>query len=412
MKPQENIAEALRALRGNRTRATLTILIIAFGIMSMVGVLTSIDGVKYWLRSSFSTLGANTFIIQQAATNVRIGGARRQQQDFPPIEYREALRLKNEMQERLGAAANLRASGSFASVAAFGTARTNNNIRVTGTDENFLRAEAYDLAEGRSLTADDVAHRRNVAVIGHELKVKLFPDQSPIDRYVRVDRNRYRVVGLLAERGTSFGSAGDKVCMIPVTTLQNDYPSSDRSYELNVYVDDAARIGKAADLAAGLFRIIRGLKPEEPDNFAVVLSDSFVNDLMNNLQILTLSATLITLITLFGASIGLMNIMLVSVTERTMEIGLRKAMGATRRQILAQFLTEAVVICQLGGLLGIALGLGAGNLVGLLLDVELMVPWAWVLGGLVVCFVVGIAAGLYPARRAAALDPIDALRYE
>jgi len=412
MQISENIGEALRAIRGSGTRAVLTILIIGFGIMSMVGVLTSIDGVKFWLRKSFSTLGANTFILQNVESNVRIGGRRKLQQDFPPVEYREALRLKQDLQQQLGVLANIRTTASFASVGGFESKRTNNNLRVIGTDENFLAVEAYEIAEGRALSLDDIEQRRNVALIGHELKVKLFPDQSPIDHYIRLDRNRYRVVGLLKEKGTSFGSAGDKACMVPITTVQSDYPSGSRSFEVNVYVANAAQMSAVAEQTAGLFRLIRRLRPVEPDNFAVVMSDSFVNDLMNNLKVLTFSATLITIITLFGASIGLMNIMLVSVTERTMEIGLRKAMGATRRHIQIQFLTEAVTICQLGGLLGIALGIGIGNGVGYLLDTDLLVPWPWVLLGIVVCFVVGIAAGIYPARKASLLDPIDALRYE
>ncbi|MCS7074585.1 MAG: FtsX-like permease family protein, partial [Bacteroidia bacterium] len=207
-------------------------------------------------------------------------------------------------------------------------------------------------------------------------------------------------------------SGGDKVVYLPLSTVFKDYPIPSGSITINVYVDDPHQLEAAEEAAMALFRLVRKLKPWQENNFAISKSDSFIDSLMDNLRILTWSATAIAIITLFGASIGLMNIMLVSVTERTKEIGLRKALGATPRQILIQFLTEAITICQLGGILGSMLGIAMGNAIGNLLKIDFMIPWAWIILSFAICFLVGLISGFYPARKAALLDPIEALRYE
>jgi putative ABC transport system permease protein len=406
----ENIRQSLESIRANRLRAVLTIFIIAIGIMAIVGVLTSIDGIKYWMGRTFSTLGANTFKIENHATQVRIGGRRERKKDNPPITFKQAQAFKEQMKSY--AAVNIRTTGNFAAAAKYQGRKTNNNVSVIGTDENFLFVEAYEIAEGRSVSAQDVEAGRPVAVIGHQIKEKLFPFGTAINKLIQVDKNFYTVIGVLKEKGTAFGSPGDKVCMIPVTALLNDYSVPDRSFSINVFAPNPHEIASLIDESTISFRIIRGLKPKEPDNFEIVMSDSFINNLMDNLSILTLSATLIALISLFGASVGLMNIMLVSVTERTMEIGLRKALGATKRQILFQFLIEAVTICQLGGALGVILGVGIGNMISYWLQSGFIIPWGWMAMSILICLVVGIVSGIYPARKAAKLDPIEALRYE
>ena len=407
----ENIRQAFASVRSNGLRSVLTMMIIAFGIMSMVGILTSIDGIKFWLRTSFSTLGANTFVIQNSPSNLRIGG-KRDRTVYPPITYDQARNFKARFQEDNLGIVNIRATGSGMGVAQYQTNKTNNNIRILGTDENFLVVESYKIEAGRTINPSDVENNRKVTVIGYELKNKLFPYSSPIDKYITLNKQQYQVIGLLQEKGTAMGSPGDKVAYIPVTTMNKDFPDNNRSFSVNVYVQEAKGILAAAEVAWSLFRITRKLRTTDNTNFSVVLSDSFVNDLMENLKILTLSSTIISIITLFGASIGLMNIMLVSVTERTMEIGVRKSMGATSKHILSQFLTEAITICQLGGMLGILFGIGMGFAVSKWLDAGFVIPWVWIIVGMIVCFIVGIASGLYPARRAANLNPIDSLRYE
>jgi putative ABC transport system permease protein len=399
--------EALRAIRANRLRAGLTILIIAFGIMAMVGVLTSIDSIKFWMRNSFSTMGANTFKLQSYAGNLRIG-RRSQFTSFPAITLTQALAFQQAMPGL--ATVSLSSTTPLPLEAKYGSRITNRNLFLTGTDVQFLRTQSYTIDQGRFLTQDDLDQLRKVCVVGDAVVQKLFPGEDPLGKVLYVGGKQYRIVGVFAEKGTAFGSRGDKVVVIPLSTILADFPSASRSIEVSAYVPDAAKLDAAMDEARGVFRLVRRLHPAAPDNFAVVKSDSFVDNLMSNLQILTFSATAIALITLLGASVGLMNIMLVSVSDRTMEIGLRMSLGAPRRAILQQFLTEAVVICQLGGVLGILLGLGIAALVGAAMGTGFFMPWNWILLSLVICFVIGILSGLYPARKAARLDPIEAVR--
>jgi putative ABC transport system permease protein len=407
----ENVRQAFHAIRSNLLRAGITILIIAFGILSIVGVLTSIDSIKYWMASSFTTLGANTFKIQNRQGNFRIGGARTKKIQYPEISFIEAQQMKEKLQS-LQIPTNINAVANQAGKAKYLNFVTNNNIMIKGTDENFLVVEGYKIAQGRSITQEDVEFGRNVVVIGSDVEDKIFPGINPLDKIIYLDKRPFKVIGVLEKRGTSFGGSGDKVAIIPVTSMRKSFIDNKRSYTINAFVENPEEIDYYIQVATGLFRNIRKLKPNEDNNFLAVKSDSFVESLMENLALLTLSATAIALITLFGASIGLMNIMLVSVTERTKEIGLRKALGATQNHILLQFLVEAVVICQLGGLMGTMLGIAIGNLIGAFLGNEFMIPWNWVILSFLICFVVGVISGIYPARKAAQLDPIEALRYE
>jgi len=409
----ENFLQAMLAIRHNRLRAGLTMMIIAFGIMAIVGVLTSIDGVKYWMASSFTTFGANTFRIQNRPSAVRLGGHNRKRVEYPDIRYREAIALKNKLIE-YDLAANLTLMANFSGKARFEQNTTNKNLSIRGTDENFLLVEGYKIAEGRSLSREDVEQARNVVVIGADVKEKLFPHTSALDKFIFIDNTvAVKVIGVLESRGSSFGGGGDKICLLPITTTRAAFakPMS-TSYQVNVYVHDPKKMDTKIDQAIAEFRLIRRLKPGDEVNFSATKSDFFVAQLMSNLALLTISATAIAGITLFGASIGLMNIMLVSVTERTREIGIRKSLGATKNQILFQFLTEAITISLLGGVLGALFGIGLGNGVGFLLGNAFMIPWVWIVMAVIICFFVGIGSGLYPARKAANLDPIEALRYE
>lgn len=406
-----NIIEALRAIRANFLRTIITILIIAFGLTALIGVLTAIDGVKYWFSNSFVRIGTNTFRIENYTTGVRSGGEqKKKRQRHEPISYEEAVSFKNDFSDL--APVSVSASGSFTSTAKYKGERTQNNLQLIGGDESFIVTDNYPIDKGRNINPDDVKLYRNVVLLGHEVVNLLFKNESPIGKNVQVNGKSYQVIGTLAEVGAQGLVGGDKICVIPITTLAQDFPRSGRSFGLHVLSENIKDMERLTFEAVGEFRRIRGLKPAEDNNFGIIKVDAIINNLMDNLRYLTWSATVIAIITLFSAAIGLMNIMLVSVTERTREIGVRKAIGARKSTILLQFLTEAIVITQLGGLVGIGFGVMVGNIVSLLLGTGFIVPWDWVFFGFFLCFIVGVIAGIYPARKAAALDPIESLRYE
>ncbi len=402
-----NIIEAFRTIRSNLLRAILTILIIAIGLTALIGVLTAIDGVKFWFSDSFVRIGTNTFRIERYGTDVRRGNSNVRRM---PITYEQAQEFKESFSDM--APVSVVGMGSMLGVATYKGERTQNNLQIMGGDEQFIITDNYQIDRGRNINRADVLNYRKVILIGHEVVKLLFENQNPIGKRVQVDGNSYEVIGTFAEVGAQGLIGGDKMCVIPVTTLSQDYPRRNRSHSLHVLASDIEQMEPMTFEAVGDFRRIRGLSAKEENDFGIVKVEAIIDNLMDNLKYLTWSATVIAIITLFSAAIGLMNIMLVSVTERTREIGVRKATGARRSTILVQFLTEAVVITQLGGLLGILFGVMMGNIVGVLLDTSFVVPWNWVGFGFLLCFMVGVVAGIYPARKAAALDPIESLRYE
>ncbi|MBN3036661.1 MAG: FtsX-like permease family protein, partial [Bacteroidales bacterium] len=253
----------------------------------------------------------------------------------------------------------------------------------------------------------------HVVILGSEIEKKLFKGKKdPIGEIVSIGPGKYRVIGITREKGSSIGFSGDRSCIIPLTNVRQYFPQPDRSFTVTVMASTPEMMDAAIGEATGLFRMIRETPLGEEDDFEITKSDKLVEMFFENIKVVTLSATIIGLITLVGAAIGLMNIMLVSVTERTMEIGIRKATGATRSTIRNQFLGEAVVIAQIGGLLGIITGIGIGNILSAMIVSRFIIPWAWILLGVALCFLVAILSGYLPAKKAANLDPIESLRYE
>ena len=407
---RENIRMALLSIKSQSLRTFLTIMIIALGISALVGILTAIDVIKDSITNNFTTMGANTFNIRNRSSNVRIGGARQKREVFRRISYDEAIRFKEDF--KFPSKVGITCVGSRAATIKYNSEKTNPNIAIFGGDENYLLTAGYDLEDGRNFSSREVESGANVVIIGNEIKIRLFPKQSAIDKVISIGGQKAKVIGVFKEKGSSIGFGGDKMVLLPVLNVRKNFGSNDMSFVLNVLSISPELLDATTAEATGLFRKIRKLGVKERQNFEITRSDNLSTMLIGNLSYVTIAATLIAIITLLGAAIGLMNIMLVSVTERTREIGVRKAIGATSDSIRNQFLIEAVVICQLGGIFGIILGILIGNGVSFFFDQGFVIPWVWMILAAVLCFVVGLLSGLIPAVRAAKLDPIDALRFE
>jgi putative ABC transport system permease protein len=407
---KENLRISFKAIRSNRVRAVLTILIIAFGIMALVAILTAIDAIKSSLTNQFTMMGANSFTISSRGINVQIGNSKIRAKNFSRISYREAEEFKNRFTESAWVSISFNASGM--ATVKYGTEETNPNVNISGVDENNLAVSGYEIKNGRNFTADEIRYNKRYVLLGAEVANDLFPGGiDPVDKEVAVAGLKLKVVGVLKSKGSS-AMNGDRVCLMPVTTARQYFSRPNMNFNITVMPINPVNLDIMTSEAEAVFRIVRNLDPRDESDFNISKSDSILKLLLDNIRYVTLAATIIGIVTLIGAAVGLMNIMLVSVTERTREIGVRKAIGAKTATIKYQFLLESVIIGQLGGLFGIFLGILIGNAVSSMLRSSFVIPWGWVFVGVVVCFVVGVVSGYAPAMKAAKIDPIEALRYE
>lgn len=407
---QENFRIAWGAIKSNKTRTILTISIIAFGIMALVGILTAIDGIKQSLDEQFATMGSNTFQISNRSMHVKIGRHGRSRY-YEDISYRQAQLFKSTFDFPAWVSINMYATGR--ATIKYKSYKSNPNVTVLGSDDNYLISTGNKIGKGRYFTDRELNSGSNVVIIGANVADHTFgPDENPINKLITIGNKKYRVIGMFKSKGNSMTDRTDDQCLVPILVARNNYYREDISYHINVTPKNKMNMAMAVSEAEGHMRKVKKLKVGEENNFDIEQSDNLANMLFENLKYVTISATIIGLITLLGAAIGLMNIVLVSVTERTKEIGVRKAMGATPQMIKQQFLFESVFIGQLGGVFGIILGILIGNLVSFFTGTGFIVPWFWIFVGVLLCFIVGLVSGLTPAMKAAKLDPIIALHYE
>jgi len=408
---KENLRISFLSIKSHLLRTVLTVLIIAFGIMALVGILTAIDAVEYFLNDNFAMMGSNTFNVQNRDIRVHIGGEGRKAKSYEPISYQDAMQFKEEYE--FPAIASVFTYGTGTATIKHESEKTNPNIQVMGIDENYIKAAGLEIARGRIFTLNEVLGGNHVAIIGNEIYKKLFTDkEDPIGKIISIGPGKYRIIGILEERGSSIGFSGDRSCMIPIANVRQYFSRPNMNFRISVMVNSQEEMDAAIGETTGLLRKIRGDKVGDDDSFAIIKSDNVANMLIKLTSKIQIGATVIGLITLLGAAIGLMNIMLVSVTERTREIGIRKAVGATSKTIRNQFLAEAVVIAQIGGLLGVIMGILIGNIVSLSTGSSFLIPWMWMFMGIGITFVVALLSGIIPANKAAKLDPIESLRYE
>jgi putative ABC transport system permease protein len=410
---REIIAMALSSLGANKLRAALTMTGITIGVFSIISVMTAIGALQNSIESGISFLGSNVFQFAKYPVNIDASGeTKKKYQNRRNVTYRQALRYYELMQGDAREICLKCFGRDLKGQAVYNGIKTTPSLTVVGTNRGFLTANAYTLGYGRNLTDEDVEFSRNVIVVGKTIEKRLFPHESPIGKVIRMSGHTYTVIGVLAEKGTSFGQSQDDICIMPITRFFENYGEANRTVNIATQPFSTELYNRTLDKGISAMRIARGLNANQENNFEIYTNDSLKSAFASVAGVVRIGAFVISFIALVAAGIGIMNIMLVSVTERTKEIGVRKSIGARSRDILRQFLTEAVFISEAGGILGIILGVIGGDLLAVWLKVDIIFPFGWAIAGLVVCSAIGIGFGLYPAYRAAALDPIEALRYE
>jgi putative ABC transport system permease protein len=399
---------ALGSLRTNRLRSALTMLGVAIGVFSVIGVMTALSVIQGSIESGLSFLGSNIFQFAKYP----VVSTRDPEEKFANrrnISLEQATEFKRLMEGQASAIALKCFDGgkpvSYGNVTLQG--RT-----LVGTNEFFLAANSYTIAYGRNLSPDDVDLGRPVTVVGASIQKKLFPSQTALGKTIKVNSKPYTIIGVLDEKGSSFGNSQDDLVLVPITKFFSDFGHEHRTINLAIQSTSQATYNDTLDKAIGAMRTARGLKLGQDNDFEVYSNDTLVSAFAQVADTVRAGAFVVSVIALLAAGIGIMNIMLVSVTERTREIGVRKAIGARKHDIIKQFLIEAVLLSELGGLAGILTGVLGGNGIALAFSMNMVFPWFWAITGLVVCSAIGIGFGSYPAWKAASLHPIEALRYE
>jgi len=410
---RENISIAFNSIKSQLLRTILTVLIIAIGITALVGILSAVTALENTISSDFASMGANTFNIQRYEFNSQRRGGGEVEKINPIITYREVRKFEENYQYPKAQTA-VSFTGTAGAEVKYLNEKTDPEVRVLGVNENFLENSGLKVEKGREFNIFDIKNNNNVVVLGSDFAKAegLFKDADPINKIISIRGGKFRVIGVLESKGSTFGNNQDLRVLMPIQVARSMFTQPQINYAVSVKVDDKELLEGAQDEAIITFRNIRKLNPIEENNFGLERSDDLINRIFSITSYLNYAAWIISIITIFGSSIALMNIMLVSVTERTREIGVRKALGAKRKTIATQFFMETLIIGQLGGVLGIILGILIGIAVSAAADFDFTTPWVAILWATAITILVAILAGSYPAAKAAKQDPIESLRYE
>ncbi len=403
----ETFSQAADSLLANKLRSFLTLLALIIGVFSVIVSTTAVAVLDNFFTTTMSILGSDVVTVQKNPA-VQMGPRDSSLRNRKDITFEDAERLDELL--RIGEGVGSINSFNFTSIS-YGNEKTDPNIVIRGGNSEFIENNAFTLEDGRNINAEDVQFKRNVVVLGKDVQQDLFKTEYPLGKTVRIDGQPYLVIGLLEKKGQILGSSFDNLAIIPYTTGIKNY-GGNRGIAIQLRAPEISRLEETIEEVTGIMRVIRDVGPIDENDFEITTNDSLAGTFDGFTAILYGLGFVVGFITLAGAGIGVMNIMLVSVTERTREIGVRKSVGATKKAIINQFLMEAVFICQLGGLIGMLLGVLGGNMVAVWIDTEIVIPFGWVIGSFFGMTFIGLLFGVYPAYKAAQLDPIESLRYE
>ena len=408
---RENVRIALDSIRSQLLRTILTVVIMGIGIWALVGILSAVQALEMTISSDFASMGANTFNIQRYDFNVQRGGSGEERKINPVISY-DNIREFQERYQFPYAETSVSFRGTSRAEIKYENEKTDPDIQVYGVNEHYIQNTGSEVTRGREINVFDVTNNTKVCVLGSDFENGLFQGEDPIGKTVSIRGVKFKVIGILKSKGSTFGNNQDLKVLIPIQVARSIFTQPNINYTISVMVEDKEMMAGAQDEAIVTFRNVRGLSPIEENDFGLERSDDLINRVASITGVLEVAAWIISVITILGSSIALMNIMLVSVTERTREIGVRKAMGAKNRTISTQFFIETIVIGQFGSILGIILGVATGLIFASVFEFKFSLPIGAMLWATIITFLVAIIAGSYPANKAAKLDPIESLRYE
>ena len=408
---RENVRIAIGSIRTQLLRTILTVLIIAIGITALVGILTVVSALENTISSDFASMGANTFNINQYENTSRRHGVQVREIINPVISYPEAVAFKNKYKYPLTTTSISFSATSIAEIK-YESTKTDPENTVVGVDEYFMANSGLETSSGRNFTSFDIQNNTYNCILGSDFEKGLLKNVNPIDKIISIRGAKFKVIGVLKEKGSTFRNNQDLRVLIPIQVARSLFTAPNINYTMSIMVTQKEMLDQAIDDANSTMRRVRKLSPIKDNNFAVVRSDDLINKILGITQYLGIASWIIGIITVLGSSIALMNIMIVSVTERTREIGVRKALGAKKSTIAFQFFIETLLIGQIGGIIGIIFGIGIGYTIATAINFVFVIPWGAILAAFTTSFAVAIFSGLYPAIKAALLDPIEALRYE